>query len=86
MRAASQGEQAAAGLDHLTDEERARFIELNGAYRAKFGFPFIIAARGRDKAAILAAFERRADAAQEFATALGEVERIAFLRLSDLLP
>lgn len=88
LTAASQGEQAAAGLDHLTDEERTRFTELNEAYRTRFGFPFIIAARGREKAEILAAFERRvgADAAHEFATALGEVERIALLRLSDLLP
>ena len=52
-------EQAGAGLDALTDAERARFTELNGAYQAKFGFPFIIAVRGLDKARILDAFETR---------------------------
>ena len=50
-------EQAGAGLDSLTDAERARFTELNDAYQAKFGFPFIIAVRGLDQARILRAFE-----------------------------
>ena len=35
----STAEQAGAGLDALTDAERARFTELNDAYVAKFGFP-----------------------------------------------
>ena len=52
-------EQAGAGLDALTDAEKARFTELNDAYQAKFGFPFIIAVRGLDKARILQAFETR---------------------------
>ena len=55
---------------------------------AKFGFPFIIAVRGLDKAGILAAFETRIanDRATEFATACAQVERIALLRLKDMLP
>ena len=84
----SAGEQASAGLDALTDSERARFTELNAAYVGKFGFPFIIAVKGTTKAEILAAFETRIgnDRAAEFTTACKQVERIALLRLKDLLP
>ena len=88
LTAESTREQASAGLDALTDAERARFTELNEAYVKAFGFPFIIAVKGLDKAAILAAFETRIgnDRATEFATACAQVERIALLRLRDLLP
>ncbi|MCX7301289.1 MAG: allantoinase PuuE [Rhodobacterales bacterium] len=84
----STHEQASAGLDHLTDAERARFTELNTAYVAKHGFPFIIAVRDNTKATILAAFETRLDndSATEFTTACKQVERIAELRLKALLP
>lgn len=88
LTAESTAEQAGAGLDALTDAERARFTELNAAYAARFGFPFIIAVRGLDRHAILAAFERRIgnDRPTEFATACAEVEKIARLRLEDMLP
>lgn len=84
----STSEQASAGLDALTDAERARFTELNSAYVAKFGFPFIIAVRGRSKDDILAAFETRIgnDRDSELKTACRQVERIALLRLKDMLP
>ncbi|WP_457580539.1 allantoinase PuuE [Ensifer canadensis] len=84
----STSEQASAGLDALTDAERARFTELNSAYVEKFGFPFIIAVRGRSKEDILAAFETRIgnDREGEFETACRQVERIALLRLKDMLP
>ena len=84
----STREQAAAGLDSLTPEELARFTELNDAYQQKFGFPFIMAVKGRSKGEILAAFETRIenDCETEFETACGEVERIALLRLEDLVP
>jgi OHCU decarboxylase len=84
----STAEQAVAGLDALTDTERARFTELNDAYVAKHGFPFIIAVRDHDKPGILAAFETRIanDRVSEFATACAQVERIAALRLAALLP
>jgi OHCU decarboxylase len=84
----STKEQASAGLDALTDAERERFTKLNAAYVDKFGFPFIIAVKGRTKDEILSAFETRvgSDRATEFATACKQVERIALLRLQDLLP
>lgn len=88
LTAESTAEQASAGLDALTEAEHAAFTELNAAYTAKFGFPFIIAVRDHDKAGILAAFRARIDndRATEFATACKQVERIARLRLDELLP
>ncbi len=88
LTAESTAEQAGAGLDALTDAEKVRFTELNDAYLAKFGFPFIIAVRGLDKARILQAFETRIahDRDTEFAAACAQVERIALLRLKDMLP
>jgi 2-oxo-4-hydroxy-4-carboxy-5-ureidoimidazoline decarboxylase len=83
MSAASVTEQASAGLDRLTDEEFGRFERLNTAYRERFGFPFIIAVRQHDKAAILAAYQRRLPNTRqaEMATALDEVFAIARMRL-----
>jgi len=88
LTADSSKEQAGAGLDRLTDQERARFGALNEAYKARFGVPFIMAVKGRSKAEILAAFERRLanDTATEERAALEQIERIALLRLQDLLP
>ena len=88
LTAESTSEQASAGLDALTDEERAAFTRLNTAYVEKHGFPFIIAVRDHDKAGILNAFQHRldSDSAAEFAEACRQVERIALLRLKDMLP
>ena len=88
LTADSSKEQAGAGLDRLSEDERARFSALNDAYKARFGIPFIMAVKGRGKAEILAAFERRLanDAASEQRAALEQIERIALLRLQDLLP
>ena len=88
LTADSTREQASAGLDLLSDAERARFTELNERYKAKFGLPFIMAVKGRSKGEILAAFEERLenDRAAEFRTALDQIERIALLRLKEMLP
>ena len=84
----SAREQGKAGLDHLTQQERRLFLDLNTRYREKHGFPFIIAARDHTCAAILDAFHARLenDNAHEFATACRAVERIAQIRLKDMLP
>lgn len=84
----SRKEQAGAGLDRLSPQEHARFTELNSAYTAKFGFPFIIAVTGLGRDDILAAFETRIDNDREteFATACAQVEKIARIRLAHLLP
>ena len=87
LTTASTAEQAGAGLDALHDDERAEFEALNTEYTQKFGFPFIIAVRDHDKAAILQAFRARVaqDRDTEFAEACRQVERIAELRLKDQL-
>jgi chitin deacetylase len=87
LTAESTSEQASAGLDALTDDERATFTELNAAYTEKQGFPFIIAVRDHDKSGILNAFQTRIanDAQTEFNEACKQVERIARLRLESLL-
>jgi len=87
LTAASTREQASAGLDRLTDAELAEFTRNNGAYQAKFGFPFVICARLNAKAAILAAMSSRLsnEWPVERATALAEIEKIAWLRLQDVL-
>ncbi|NIZ00448.1 2-oxo-4-hydroxy-4-carboxy-5-ureidoimidazoline decarboxylase [Thalassospira lucentensis] len=86
LTTSSQNEQKGAGLDQCSPDELARFRELNDAYKQKFGFPFIFAVKGFDRADILAAFERRVknDVQAEFHEAIGQVHRIAKLRLEDL--
>ena len=88
LTAESTSEQASAGLDALTQAEHAEFTQLNAAYVKKHGFPFIIAVRDFSKAEILSAFQTRLthDSADEFETACRQVERIAELRLQQLLP
>ena len=76
------------GLNRLADDEAAAFNSFNAAYRARFGFPFIIAVRGqRDRAAILTALSERMRHApeHEITVALAEVAKIARFRLDDLL-
>jgi OHCU decarboxylase len=88
LTAESTHEQASAGLDRLSPEELGRFTALNAAYRARFGFPFVMAVKGKSKNEIRAAFERRLDhdEAAEFAAALAEIDSIASLRLKEILP
>ncbi len=83
MAADSVSEQAGLGLDRLSDTEYARFERLNGAYWARFGFPFVICVRRQTRDAILDAFEARLahDRADELAAALAEIGRITALRL-----
>ncbi len=87
MTVDSKAEQASAGLDRLSETEFAQFHRLNNAYREKFGIPFIICARRHSKDSILQQFERRLQnsAAAETETALGEIFRIAALRLDQRL-
>ena len=87
LSAASTAEQAGAGLDRCSPDEVAAFQELNTAYKARFGFPFVIAVRGLDRGDILDAFHRRLanDADTEFDTAIEQIHTIARLRL-DALP
>jgi OHCU decarboxylase len=86
LTAESTSEQAGAGLDHCSLEEFDEFRRLNTTYRARFGFPFILAVKGYDRAAILDQFRRRVgnDRTAEFREALNQVHCIARLRLQAL--
>ncbi|MFC5496960.1 2-oxo-4-hydroxy-4-carboxy-5-ureidoimidazoline decarboxylase [Caenimonas terrae] len=88
----STSEQSKAGLADCTPQEFDRIQQLNAAYNARFGFPFILAVRGPrgtglTRAQIIETFERRLDHHPEFelAEALRNVHRIAELRLNDKL-
>jgi len=85
---ASAREQESAGLDRLTPTQRERLAQLSAAYKARFGFPFILAVRGRTPDEVLASLATRLtrDADAEFEGALHEIERIARMRLEDRLP
>lgn len=87
LTAESRSEQSSAGLDQLAAAEFADFNQLNGAYRERFGFPFVICVREQTKDSILASFRPRLGHSreQEIATALGEIAKIARLRLNDML-
>src|SRR3954470_15303248 len=87
LTAESTSEQTGAGLDRLSDAEYEAFERVNNAYRAKFGFPYILCVRRHTKDSILRDFERRLpnDAAAEVATSIGEIGRIAALRLDQLV-
>ena len=90
LTAESTNEQTKAGLTNCTPEEFAHIQQLNAAYNAKFGFPFILAVRGPrgtglTKAQIIEAFERRLQGHPDFerAECLRNIHRIAEIRLND---
>jgi 2-oxo-4-hydroxy-4-carboxy-5-ureidoimidazoline decarboxylase len=79
----STAEQNSVGLDRLSDAEYEAFERVNNAYRAKFGFPYIVCVRRQTKDSILRDFERRLpnDASTEMRASIAEICRIAALRL-----
>ncbi len=87
LTAESTAEQAGAGLNQCSPEEFERLQFLNGSYVEKFGFPFILAVKGRTRAEIVELFEQRVSNAPEveFAENLKQIGRIATLRLTDLI-
>ena len=87
LTADSTREQGSAGLASCSPEEHARLVDLNARYNAKFGFPFILAVKGYDRAGVIAEFARRVerDAASEFDEALAQIARITRHRIEVLL-
>ena len=87
MTAESASEQGAAGLDWMPQDDANTFDRLNSLYRQKFGFPFIVAVRGRDRSEILALFEARLLRSQddEASAALDEIAAITRMRLDRLV-
>ena len=78
-------EQTSAGLDQCTEEEFNEFKKLNDIYK-KFGFPFILAVKGKTKIEILNNFRKRvsSDPKIEFDEAVKQVKQIASFRLSEI--
>lgn len=87
LTAESTREQAGAGLDQCSAEEFARLTELNDAYKAKFGFPYILAVRGHTRSSIIENFATRLEnsRADEIEECLRQIFRIAGFRLQDLV-
>ena len=83
----SVSEQSGAGLSQCSPEEFARLTELNARYNARFGFPFILAVKGYDRAGIIGEFARRVDndPATEFGECLAQIARITRFRLDALV-
>jgi 2-oxo-4-hydroxy-4-carboxy-5-ureidoimidazoline decarboxylase len=87
LTAVSAREQSAAGLDALNPKELTEFERLNKAYAARFGFPFIVCARLHDRESIMDEMRARVlnTHAEEHSHALAEIEKIAWLRLQDVV-
>ncbi len=90
LTAESTHEQSTSGLTHCSPEEFARLQQLNADYKARFGWPFIMAVRGPRglglrRQAIIETFARRLDqpAQVELAECLRQIHRIAEIRLND---
>jgi OHCU decarboxylase len=87
LSAASTEEQSGAGLDSLTPSEFEQLQRLNAAYRARFGFPFLLAVKGSTKHDVLRALQARMGSSpeDEYREALRQVYRIARFRLEDIV-
>ena len=83
----SKNEQKNASLNQCTDEEFVEFKKLNEEYKKKFGFPFIIAVKGKNKEEILNSFRQRIanNINLEFEEAKKQVKKIANFRLDEIV-
>ena len=83
----SKNEQKNASLNQCNDEEFIEFKKLNEEYKKKFGFPFIIAVKGKNKEEILNSFRQRItnNINLEFEEAKKQVKKIASFRLSEII-
>ena len=83
----SKNEQKNASLNQCTDEELVEFKKLNEEYKKKFGFPFIVAVKGKNKKEILNSFRQRItnNINLEFEEAKKQVKKIASFRLSEII-
>ena len=82
----SNQEQSRANLKNCTQEEFDEFTKLNSEYEKKFGFPFIMAVKGKDKIEILNNFRQRINnnIEFEFEESKKQVKKIALFRLNEL--
>ena len=90
LTAESTNEQTTSGLTHCSPEDLARIQQLNAAYNARFGWPFVLAVRGPrgsglKRAEIIETFARRLQnhPDYELGECLRNIHRIAEIRLND---
>ena len=83
----SSREQKSAGLDKLTAQELKEFTNLNDKYTSKFRYPFIMAVSDKTKQDIIQNFQNRIEnnPREELETACKEVEKIALIRIKQIL-
>ena len=83
----SKNEQKNASLNQCSNKEFLEFKNLNEEYKKKFGFPFIIAVKGKNKEEILNSFRQRIanNINLEFIEAKKQVKKIAIFRLSEII-
>ena len=83
----SKKEQKGAGLNECSKEEVEEFKKLNLNYKKKFGFPFIIAVKGKNKNDILNYFRTRIKNSfdEEFIEAKKQVGEIATFRFKEII-
>jgi OHCU decarboxylase len=83
----SRKEQKGANLNRCNNEEFNEFKNLNYDYKKKFGFPFIIAVKGKNKDEILTNFRKRIknEINLEFEEAKNQVKKIATFRLNEII-
>ena len=83
----SKQEQSGANLNQYSDKEFNEFKKLNINYKNKFGFPFIIAVKGKNRMEILESFRKRINNTieTEFEEAKEQVKKIALLRIKDII-
>ncbi|MFA9557793.1 2-oxo-4-hydroxy-4-carboxy-5-ureidoimidazoline decarboxylase [Evansella sp. AB-rgal1] len=87
MSETSKLEQKNAGLSELSEQEFREFSSLNKSYVEKFGFPYIMAVKGKTKETIKTNLKERINNSymEEFEAALDQVSKIARFRLEDLV-
>ena len=83
----SHKEQKSVNLNRCNNEEFSEFKNLNIEYRSKFGFPFIVAVKGKNKNEILNNFRKRIknEINSEFNKAKEQVKKIATFRLDEII-
>lgn len=85
MSSFSQSEQKNVGLNQLSETEYDLLLDMNKEYVQRFGFPFILAVRGKNKDEIFQAMQNRLKHSkeQEFNQALSEIYQIVRFRIED---
>jgi 2-oxo-4-hydroxy-4-carboxy-5-ureidoimidazoline decarboxylase len=83
----SKKEQNSASLNQCSEEEFKELKELNERYKKKFGFPFIIAVKGKNRQEILVNFRKRIinTIDLELEEAKQQVKKIATFRLREII-